>query len=106
MRDNPSINPEIAVAWAVNAKKSFPMNGGFSSYTLVFGKNPSLPNIFTDKLPALGRTTTSQSLANHMKAMFEGRTAFAATMCDEKICTALKHKLRSLGLECVFKQCE
>ena len=71
MRDNPAMDLEIAFAWAVNANTYFPMNDAYSSYTLVFGKNPSSPNIFSDKLPALSGITTSQSLAKHIKALYE-----------------------------------
>lgn len=38
MFDNPAFDPEVALAWAVNAKNC-PMHNGFSSYQLVFGKN-------------------------------------------------------------------
>ena len=51
--DYPKMDPVVALAWAVTAKNSYPMNGGFTSFQLVFGKDPKLPNIMTDKLPAL-----------------------------------------------------
>ena len=40
IKDHPKMDPVVALAWAVNAKNSFPMFGGYSSYQLVFGKNP------------------------------------------------------------------
>ena len=70
LNDNPKMDPTIALAWAVTAKNSFPMNGGYSSFQLVFGKDPNLPNILTDKLPALEGVTTSQSIAGHINALY------------------------------------
>ena len=62
MTDFPKMDPSIALAWAVTAKNSYPMHGGFSSYQLVYGKNPKLPNIMEDKLPALEGATTRNLL--------------------------------------------
>ena len=96
MNDYPKMDPVIALAWAVTAKNSFPMNGGFSSFQLVFGKNPRLPNIMTDRLPALEGITTSESVAAHINALYAGRRAFMAVQCDEKIRKALLHKVRAV----------
>ena len=35
------------------ARNSLQMWHGYGSYQIVFGTNPNLPNIMTDKLPAL-----------------------------------------------------
>ena len=96
MKDDPKLDPTIALAWAVTAKNSFAMHGGFSSFQLVFGKEPKLPDIMTDKLPALSGTTTSESLAAHINAMYAGRKAFSEAQCDEKIRRALRHKVRAV----------
>ena len=96
MLDSPGMDPDIALAWAVNAKNSFPMYGGYSSYQLVFGHNPDLPNLVQDRLPALSGVTTSQSLAKHLQALHSARTAFTATMCDQKLRTAMRHKVRAV----------
>ena len=96
MNDNPKMDPTVALAWAVTAKNSYPMYGGFSSFQLVFGKQPKLPNIMEDKLPALEGVTTSQSLAAHITALYAGRKAFSEAMCDEKVRKALRHKVRAV----------
>ena len=80
----------------MTAKNSYPMYGGFSSFQLVFGKQPKLPNIMEDKLPALEGVTTSQSLAAHITALYAGRKAFSEAMCDEKVRKALRHKVRAV----------
>jgi hypothetical protein len=41
----PKISLDVLLAWANTAKNSLQMHHGFSSYQLVFGKNPNLPNI-------------------------------------------------------------
>ena len=48
---------EVLLGWANMAKNSMHMHHGYSPYQLVFGQNPSLPNIMTEKAPALeGKT--------------------------------------------------
>ena len=90
------MDPEVALAWAVNAKNCFPMNNGFSSFQLVFGKNPPLPSILNDTLPALEGVSTCQSVAELIQALHSGRKAFAEVQCDEQIRRALRHKVRSV----------
>ena len=94
--DNPRMDPTIALAWAVTAKNSYPMHGGYSSFQLVFGKQPKLPDIMSDKLPALEGVTTSESVAAHITAMYAGRKAFTEAMYDEKVRKALRHKVRAV----------
>ena len=94
--DYPSMNPEVALAWAVNAKNCLPMNNGFSSFQLVFGRNPNLPVILHDFLPALEGVSTSKSVAEHIKAMHAGRKAFAEVQCDEQTRRAFRHRVRAV----------
>ena len=94
--DNPGMNPEIALAWAVNAKNCLPMNNGFSSFQLVFGKNPNLPNIIHDFLPALEGVSTSKVVGEHITAMYAGRKAFAEVQCDEQTRRAFRHRGRAV----------
>ena len=94
--DNPTMDPEVALAWAVNAKNCFPMNNGFSSFQLVFGKNPQLPNILNDTLPGLEGVSTSKAVSEHITALHSGRKAFAEVQCDEQTRRALRHKVRAV----------
>ena len=50
-----------ALPWALNAKNCLPMWCGFSSYQLVYGKNPNLPLVMTDNSPALEGSTVSSA---------------------------------------------
>ena len=65
----PDLSEDVLLCWANMAKNSLQMWHGFSSYQLVFGTNPNLPNIMTEKLPALEGTTTSEALAKHLNAL-------------------------------------
>ena len=96
MYDDEKMDPEVALAWAVNAKNCLPMNNGFSSFQLVFGKNPNLPNILQDTLPALEGVSTSEAVAEQIRALHAGRKHFAEVQCDEQIRRALRHKVRAV----------
>ena len=87
---------KVMLAWAVPAKNSYPMIGGFSSFQLVFGKQPKVPNDMVDKLPALEGVTTSKSLAMHITAMHAGRKAFTEALYNEKVQKALRHNVRAV----------
>ena len=95
VEENPKSDEKILLAWANVAKNSLQMWNGFSSYQLVLGKNLNLPNIMTEKLPALQGVTTSEILKHHLDAMHSARKAFVKCEADEKICRALRHLVRA-----------
>lgn len=84
---------EILLCWAVNAKNSLQMWHGFSSYQLVFGRNPNLPNVMHEGPPALDGKTTSDTLARHLNALHEARKAFVESEASERIRRALRSKI-------------
>ena len=86
---------EVALCWAVNAKNSLQNIYGFSPYQLVFGRNPNLPSVFTDKLPALEGVSTSELVADHLNAMHAMRREFIRSESSEKIRRALRAKVRT-----------
>ena len=43
----------VALAWGLNAKNPLQMFGGYTAYQLTMGRNPPLPNVIDNKLPAL-----------------------------------------------------
>ena len=98
----PGTNPQVLLAWANMAKNCLQMWHGFSSYQLVLGQNPNLPNIMTDQVPALGGTTTSEVLSKHLNALHAAH---------ERIRRALRSKIRSSEQmfdhgESVYYKCE
>ena len=71
------------------------MWNGFSSHQLVFGKNPNLPGIMSDKLPALEGMTSSEIFAQHLNALHEARRAYIQTEANEWTRRALRTKVRA-----------
>ena len=63
----PGTSSDILLCWANMAKNSLQMWHGYSSYQVVFGKNPNLPKIMADHVPALRGSTTSEILAEHLE---------------------------------------
>ncbi len=85
---------EMALAWAVNAKNTLSNVYGYSPYQLVFGKNPNIPSVLSDKLPALEGVTASQVIAEHLNAITAARKAFVEAEASDKIKRALARKTR------------
>ena len=93
--ENLKSDKKILLGWTNVAKNSLQMWNGLSSYQLAPGKNPNLPNIMTEKLPALQGVTTSEILKYHLNAMHSARKAFIKCEADEKIRRALHHPIRA-----------
>ena len=53
---------EVLLCWANMAKNSLQMWHGYSSFQIVFGQNPNLPNIMCDQLPALEGRNIGEAL--------------------------------------------
>ena len=85
---------ETALAWAVNAKNCLHNVYGFSPAQLVFGRNPNLPSVLNDKLPALEGVTVSEQVAQNMRAKHEARKSFIESEASVKIRRALRHNAR------------
>ena len=97
MAEQPDCSLNIALAWAVNAKNCLQMVGGYSPYQLVFGRNPRLPCVMSDKPPALEGTTSSEVIAKHLNASHAARKGFITAEASEKIRRGLRLKIRPSG---------
>ena len=86
---------EVLLCWANVARNSLQMWHGFSSYQIVFGKNPNLPNVMTDNLPALEGVTTSESTAKHLNALHSARKVYIQSEAHERVRRALRSKVRA-----------
>ena len=62
---------------------------GFSPYQLVYGRNPSLPNVFCNDPPALENKTINNVMLEHLSAMQAARQAFTQAEYSDKISTRL-----------------
>ena len=83
------------LCWANMAKNSLQMWNGLSSHQLVFRTNPNLPNIMTDKLPALIGSTSSEFFAKHLNAIHSARKAYIKSESEKRILRALRYKVRA-----------
>lgn len=86
---------EVALSWALSAKNSMQMFGGYSAYQLTMGKNPTLPNIIDDELPALENPQVSKVLEENLTAMRNARENFAKVESSQKIKRALRAQVRT-----------
>ena len=62
---------------------------------MVFGKNPILPTVLNNKLPALEEITSTKIIAENLKAMQAVREAFVNSEFSEKLKRALRHDTRT-----------
>ena len=86
---------EIALCWAIQAKNSLQNIHGFSSYQLVFGRNPVLPSVLDNKLPALEGVSESQIIADNLNAQHQARVEMIKAEASEKISRALRAQTRT-----------
>ena len=93
--ENETTDRQTLLSWANMARNTLQMWNGFSSHQLIFGKNPSLPGIMTDGLPALEGSTSSETFAQHLNALHDARRAYIQTETDERIRRALRGKVRA-----------
>ena len=92
--ENEKTDRQTLLSWANMARNTLQMWNGFSSRQLIFGKNPSLPGIMTDGLPAFKGSTSSETFAQHLNALHDARRAYIQTETDERI-RALRGKVRA-----------
>lgn len=89
---------ETALNWALMAKNALDNVHGYSSYQLVYGRNPNLPSVLTSKPPALEGTTMSAVVGRHIEALHSARSAFTKSECSERIKRALRKQTRPSGI--------
>ena len=90
---DPSLKPEVALCWAVNAKNSLTNYQGFSPSQIVFGENPRLPALYSAGPPGHEEVVMSKSMADHINAMHLGREAFVECEADRVLRTALRKRV-------------
>ena len=85
---------DVALAWTISARNCLANHSGFSANQLVFGRNPALPNVFCDRLPALEETSSSDIVRNNLNAMHVARQQFMKFESSERLRRALRHNVR------------
>ena len=87
-------NVHVALAWALSSKNALQNHAGYSPNQLVFGRNPNMPTVLTDKIPALFQSD-KELIRTHLNAHHSARKAFIETESDERIRRALRHNIRT-----------
>ena len=71
------------------------MWSGYSSYQLVFGRNPSIPPTLIDHPPTPEGTTNSNSFYKHINPLHITRQAFTEAESSDKVRHAPRSKLQN-----------
>ncbi|CAL4110311.1 unnamed protein product [Meganyctiphanes norvegica] len=82
--EDANCDEHMALAWSVAARNACHNNFGFLPNQLVFGFNPALPSVFTDKLPALENVMASDIVRRNLNAMHSARQSFFKLESEEK----------------------
>ena len=90
---------KVALAWTLHAKNSLSNAHGFSPYILLFGSNPKLPIVLSNKPPALVEFTSSKLIADNLNAIQRAGEAFIRSEASDRIERALRHNFRTLGVQ-------
>ena len=85
---------ELALFWAVHAKKSLANVHGLSPYQIALRYVPKLPIVLINKPPAMEEIPTSHIVRDNLKAISAARKAFIETENSERIKRALRHNIR------------
>ena len=85
----------MALSWAVSAKNALSSHGGVSPNMMVFGRNPNLPSVLTDKPPALSSSSMSDVIRKNLNAMHKARQKYIEAESSHKIRRALRSKVRT-----------
>ena len=93
--DYRNVSLSVLLKWANMAKNSIQMWSGYSSYQIVFGSNPNLPNVLTDRVPALQDGTANQVYTKHISVLHAARREFVKTEACERIKRALRSRVRA-----------
>ena len=102
MKENEGVDEVLALRWVVCARNSLMNNGGFSPNQLVFGKNPSIPNLMADEdsSPSSREQGMEEEMVrNTLNALHKAREVFIKNESCNKIRIALNKRVREHKLE-------
>ena len=74
--DDTKCDHKMALAWAVSAKNALSNVYGFSPMQVAIGYAPNLPNVLTDKAPALNNLSYQNNVINHLQALHSARREY------------------------------
>ena len=86
---------EIALHWTIAAKNCLMNVYGFSPNSLVFGRNPSFPNVLNNRPPANNPVALSKYLSDNLNALHSARDKFIQQESSERLQRAISRKTRT-----------
>ena len=95
LEEDPRLDLNVALAWAVNAKNSMQNHLGYSPIQLVLGNHPNLPSVMVNQPPAFEEAEVSGTVIKHLNALHAARRAFTKAESSDRIRKALRHRVRA-----------
>ena len=92
--DYPNTPVSVLLKWACMAKNTLQSYAGFSSYQLVIGRNPNLPNVLESTPSTLEVGSISEQFAKYLNGLHAARRAFIEIESNTRLKKALKAKVR------------
>ena len=90
---DPSLKPQVALAWVIQAVNTLQNVNGFTPFQLVFGRLPRHPTLVEDNPGANQEIADSQSTwARHYRMMMAAREAFISAESDRVLRKALEQR--------------
>ena len=93
--DDTKCSHEMALAWAVSAKNALSNTYGYSPMQIAIGYSPNLPNVLTDKAPALDNVSNNNVIISHLQALHSARREYVKAESSAMIRKALRSKTRN-----------
>ena len=92
---------KMSLKWAVSARNSLMNQGGFAPNQLVFGKNPTIPNLIGEgsSSPASRELGEEDIMREELEALHEAREKFIQSESCNKLSIALNKQVREHKLE-------
>ena len=90
---DPDLNPEVVLAWCINAKNTLENYQGFSPAQIVFGRHPRLPNLMYSGPPGFEEVIMTKAVAQHINAMHLARESFIQCESSRLLRAALKARV-------------
>ena len=93
----PTLKPQMALLWALNAKNSLENCYGFTPFQLHIGRTPMMPSATRDGPPSFEDVTKSENFAAHLNALHAARREFVRAESSQSLKLAMKSKVHPRG---------
>ena len=93
-RDFPHYRKETLLQWAAYLKNSTPSVTGWSSYQILYGRNPKMPCLMTSNIAGLREEVITKELLENLNAMQAARIEYNRALADVRLKKMIKSKVR------------